>query len=89
MSTMTDDEVFDSTVNSVNEWFYNDSGILESCLNKENELFETYEGKPVMCPFYIAFLELARVNVHKGWTKDELMRDIDDMLECECDEEVE
>ena len=80
MTTMTDDEIFDSTVVPVHEWFYTDSGILESCLKKENEQIEIYGDIGVMCPFYVAFLELAGANIHKGWTSEELIHNMKDVF---------
>lgn len=84
MSTMTEMEVMNSTSTLVENWFHNESNILESLYNKEEELYTLYGEGNYMCPYYTAFVALALVNHAKGWTKEELINDLSEILPDQC-----
>ena len=72
---------FDKSVEEVFEW--SNKVLLDSCADKEDELVEKYgeEDGAFMCPFYVAMLDLAYVNTRKGWTKEELLKDIGNYID--------
>lgn len=80
MSTMTEMEIMNSTSTLVEKWFHSESNILESLYDKENELVNLYGEGNYMCPYYTAFIELAIANQAKGWTKEELLENLSDIL---------
>ena len=72
------EEEFNETVDQVEEWFYTNSNILETCSEAEDMLTNIHKDNH-MCPYFVAFIELARANMSKGWTKEELINNIRDL----------
>jgi hypothetical protein len=86
MSNMTEQEIMNSTMEHMVKWFHEESGILEILYAKENEMNEMYGEGMYMCPYYETFIQLAIGNMYKGWSKEELIRDLTDILPEEIDE---
>ena len=61
------------SVEEVNEMEYE---FLDLLIEKENYLLDKYGEGNYMCPFYSLFMTLYIVNTHKGWNKEELLRDL-------------
>lgn len=66
---------FDKTIEEVDDFVYED--LIPILLKKEDELFEENGEGNYMCPFYWTFLELFKINLLKGWTKEELLKDLE------------
>ncbi len=67
---------FDESMEEVNDMDYE---FLDLLLEKENYLFDKYGEGNYMCPFYSLFMTLYMINKDKGWTKEELLRDLDSL----------
>jgi len=65
--------VFMRSQEEVARWFHEDSGILETCLNKENQLQKMFGQEQLDCPFFESFIQLFIVNLHKGWSREQIV----------------
>lgn len=76
MSSMTEQEIFDSSVAVAEKWFYENSLILSDCLEQDIKLQDIY-GDNHVCPYYISLIELFNINMEKGWTKSDLLNSLE------------
>ncbi len=87
MTTMSSHEIMRSSARAVDKWFFDESNILESCLKEENKQRELYGDTNYMCPYYTVMLHLARLNIEKGWTKEEILQEIAGYLDDDISED--
>jgi hypothetical protein len=80
MTTMTKEEIYNSSVGEISRWFEEDSGILEGLDEKDAAMIDIY-GDNSVCPYFIALTQMYAECVQRGWSPDQIFDALKQMTE--------